>query len=163
RYYTAATAGNQSGGNPGEWMMCESDEMVSGYRAAVRRLGASYVSDVEYQCARIVSSPVRVQRVFPISTEGRHWLHPTGSLQAALLGSLDPPQVCESYGATGLGAAVGKYLNRSNVVQTIGMFCGQPDQAQGCAQGSSPFPELKGVYGSNECQPCVALRSSSDP
>src|SRR5271166_5838613 len=35
-YYTAGSAGNLSGGNQKDWMLCKPGEMVSGYRAAVR-------------------------------------------------------------------------------------------------------------------------------
>jgi hypothetical protein len=163
-FYTAATAGNQNGGQPEPWLMCKPGEMVSGFRAAVRNVALFYLNDVEFECAKITSSAVRVGRVFPVSSANRHWLESSGQLQAPLGGKLDPARECGKYGATGLGVAIGKYgLNRSNVVQTLGMYCGKPDQRDGCPPGSSSFPELSDVKGSSTCQPCVALHSSNDP
>jgi hypothetical protein len=59
--------------------------------------------------------------------------------------------------------AIGKYRGvstRTNVVQTMTLFCGQPDENSEYPQGMSSFPELKGVYGANPCKGCVAFHAS---
>jgi hypothetical protein len=145
QFYWGPWAGNPAGGDPHPSMVCNQNEMVSGFRGRVITFTiADYVADIEIQCSRIRSSdgpngPFRVTRDSPT------WHHPEGGLRigGTLPGSFLRTEItgrigCRPFGgANAISTGVANFvLPGQRVVQAVSMYC----------PATRPRPTDQGLY-----------------
>lgn len=144
-FYWGPWAGNPAGGDPHPPMVCNQDQMVSGFRGRIVTFTAfDYAADLEIQCSRIRSSdgpngPFRVTRDTPA------WHHPEGGLRIGNLpGNFIETEItnrigCRPYGgATAVSTGVANFvLPGKRVVQAVSMYC---------PSSRPPAPTDQGLY-----------------
>ncbi len=137
-FYWGPWAGNPAGGDPHPPMVCDQDEMVSGFRGRVVTFTVlDYAADIGIQCSRIQSSdgpngPFRVTRETPT------WHHPEGGLRIGNLpGNFVETEItnrigCRPFGgANAISTGVANFvLPGKRVVQALSMYCPNTNPAR---------------------------------
>lgn len=146
QYYWGPWAGNSSGGDPKPPMVCDRDQIVSGFRGRVVTLTMlDYAADIELQCSRIasVSAP---SGPFRVTSEQATWHHPEAGLR---INNLPPhfrateitkPITCRPYGgATAISTGVSNFVVLGQrVVQAVSLYC---PSTRSPATDQALFPE----------------------
>lgn len=150
-YLSTASVGNPAGGQTSALLLCEQNEVVSGYRARVRGMAnVNYVEDIAAQCARIAGAASANAVPIAESAQPRRWITATGHLAAPFTEG-----TCQTTSTTGVAAFGGRWVTGPTVAQAMALFCGG---GQGdCPAGTSTnFTDVG-------CKPCVTLNGSTNP
>jgi hypothetical protein len=132
--WTASTygpsAGNPSGGDLQPLMMCNQNEMVSGFRGRVVTFTIfDYAADIEIQCSTITSAIPTCG--FRVSSTGGHWHQGQGTLNLSILphnfrvATITNRISCRPHGgATAVATGVSDFvLPGRRVVQAVSFYC----------------------------------------
>jgi hypothetical protein len=132
--WTASTygpsAGNPSGGDLQPVMMCNQNEMVSGFRGRVIIFTVfDYAADIEIQCSTMTSAIPTGG--FRVSSTGGHWHQGQGNLNLSILprrfrvAELTNRISCRPHGgATAVATGVSDFvLPGRRVVQAVSFYC----------------------------------------
>jgi hypothetical protein len=132
--WTASTygpsAGNPSGGDLQPVMMCNQNEMVSGFRGRVVTFTVfDYAADIEIQCSTMTSAIPTGG--FRVSSTGGHWHQGQGNLNLSILprrfrvAELTNRISCRPHGgATAVATGVSDFvLPGRRVVQAVSFYC----------------------------------------
>jgi hypothetical protein len=131
QYYWGPWAGNSSGGDAHPPMVCDRDQIVSGFRGRVVTFSIlDYAADIELQCSRI-SSASAPSGPFLVTSERSSWHQSEGGLR---INNLPPnfrateitgPITCRPYGgATAISTGVSNFvLLGQRVVQAVSLYC----------------------------------------
>ena len=132
--WTASTygpsAGNPSGGDLQPLMMCNQNEMVSGFRGRVVTFTVfDYAADIEIQCSTMTSAIPTGG--FRVSSTGGHWHQGQGSLNLSILphnfrvATVTDRISCRPHGgATAVATGVSDFvLPGRRVVQAVSFYC----------------------------------------
>ncbi|MGB7951198.1 MAG: hypothetical protein WCH75_26250 [Candidatus Binatia bacterium] len=117
-----------SGAGQAVSLSCQSEEVLSGYRATVKNVGGlNYVEDIAIQCAKVSGRPASQSPwAAPVMPQSENWRQAQGHLAPGAGAHLSSPGVCPSTGASAVSVAVGRYgPSRVNVVQAMSLFCGK--------------------------------------
>lgn len=146
----AAEAGGQGGGDA-KSLTCGTNEVVSGYRATVKRVGQhpqlDYVEDIAIECAKVSGRPgVQNPWAAPLLPQPRSWKHAQQHLVPGAGAQFRAPGVCPATGATAVSVAVGRYIpTGGEVIQAMSLFCGK-------ATWPAPYDKLSGAP-PEQCRP----------